>query len=298
MNRVYESLRGARPARFALAALALALPLAGGCGGDDDDGAGERSVRIEFSPRVAGEPFACASSYVGVGTAATTVRPVDFRLYVHDAALVTSGGVEVPIALEQDGVWQRDRLALLDFEDGSGSCETGSPETNVALRGTVPERDDYVGLRFRLGVPGEMNHLDAATALAPLNVPGLWWSWKGGYKFVRLDLETEAGTPYYFHLGATTCDGTPGTGFSCAYGNVATVDLAAFAPDVSRVVVDVADFYEGADLSRQPDMKTDMVPGCMAFAGDPECPVVFEKLGLSFESQAPGPRPQSLFRLE
>jgi uncharacterized repeat protein (TIGR04052 family) len=298
MGRIIDGLlRPARTVGLAPGALALALPLLGGCGGESDEAVAPRSVSIEFSPRVAGQPFACSSTYAGLGTKGTTVRPADFRLYVHDVALVTRAGAEVPVALEEDGVWQHEGLAMLDFEDGSGSCATGSPETNLTVRGTVPG-GDYVGLRFRLGVPEAMNHLDAATALAPLNVPGLWWSWKGGYKFVKLDLETEAGEPYYFHMGATTCEGTPGEGFSCAYGNVAAIDLDGFSPDASRVVIDIADFYADSDLSVQPDMKTDFVPGCMAFAGDPECPAVFDKLGLSFESLAPGPRPQSLFRLE
>ena len=285
-----------RSARCALLAAPLLFAL-GACGGGGD-APGRRAVSIEFAARVAGQPFACASTFAGLGTSRTMVRPVDFRLYVYDVALVTRDGAEVALVLEQDGVWQRDGLALLDFEDGTGSCATGSPETNVALRGTAPDRGDYAGLRFRLGVPEAMNHLDAATALAPLNVPGMWWSWKGGYKFVRLDLETEAGAPYYFHMGATTCEGTPNEGFACAYGNRADVSLDGFEPGVSRVVLDVADLYADSDLARQPDMTTDFVPGCMAFAGDPECPAVFDKLGLPFESATPGPAAQSLFRLE
>lgn len=279
-------------------ALALALPLVGACGGDDDDAPTERAVSIEFSALVAGQPFACSSTFQGLGMAQSTMRPLDFRLYVHDVELLTRGGEAVPLELEQDGVWQLDRLALIDFEDGSSGCETGSPETNAVVRGRVPNRDDYAGLRFRLGVPEAMNHLDAATAQPPLNVPGLWWSWKGGYKFVRLDFATEAGDPYYFHMGATTCEGTVGDGFACAYGNIASVTLDTFVPGTSRVVLDVADFYADSDLSKQPDMTTDFVAGCMAFAGDPECPAVFDKLGLNFESAAPGPRPQSLFRVE
>lgn len=285
--------RSARCVPFA-ASLLFAL---GACGGDADAPA-RRAVSVEFAARVAGQPFACSSTYEGLGTSRSTVRPVDFRLYVYDVALVTRDGAEIALELEQDGVWQRDGLAMLDFEDGTGSCATGSPETNVAVRGSAPDRDDYAGVRFRLGVPEAMNHLDAATALAPLNVPGLWWSWKGGYKFVRLDLETDAGTPYYFHMGATTCEGTPNEGFACAYGNRAAVTLDGFTPGTSRVVLDVADLYADSDLARQPDMTTDFVPGCMAFAGDPECPAVFDKLGLTFESEAAGPSPQSWFRVE
>ena len=95
---------------------------------------------------------------------------------------------------------------------GKGTCTTGSPQTNLALRGTVPAADDYTGVKFVLGLPEELNHLDGARAPAPFNVPGMWWAWKGGYKFIRLDLDrvdmpADQESVYFHHLGATTCDG-------------------------------------------------------------------------------------------
>ena len=35
----------------------------------------------------------------------------------------------------QDGKWQLDDLALLDFEDGTSSCVNGTPEVNDRVTG-------------------------------------------------------------------------------------------------------------------------------------------------------------------
>ena len=43
-----------------------------------------------------------------MSTSSTSLELSDFRLYVHDVRLVTEGGDEVPVTLEQDGVWQHE----------------------------------------------------------------------------------------------------------------------------------------------------------------------------------------------
>ncbi|WP_438032895.1 MbnP family copper-binding protein [Sorangium sp. So ce204] len=169
-----------------------------GCGGSDE-AVISKTFALSFAAKVGDRPFSCTDTFDGVGTTASSVNALDFRMYVYDVRLVRGDGSEEPLALEQDGQWQRDKIAFLDFEDGTGSCETGSPETRTEVVGTAPA-GDYAGVRFNVGLPPEMNHLDAATAPAPLNIPGMWWSWKGGYKFVRLDLVSTMNPTYFFHL--------------------------------------------------------------------------------------------------
>jgi uncharacterized repeat protein (TIGR04052 family) len=246
---------------------------------------------LRFEALVAGAPAECDRSYEGLGTGKVRAKIADLRLYVHDVRLVRQGGQEVPFELDDDGKWQRQGLALLDFEDGRGSCATGSPETHPTLEGRAPDHDDYVGIAFKVGVPAASNHLDAATAPPPLNSQGLWWSWRGGFKYMRTDLVLDDGAPFYFHLGATDCKGTVTaveTNVTCAAGNVANITLRGKDPTKSTVVFDLADLVAERDLAQKPDMKTDNVPGCMAFPGDPECPSMMGKLGLAFGSSAAG----------
>ncbi len=279
--------------------LRLAAPLslaiaASGCASSHDE---LDTYTIPFTAAVGAEPFDCTKSYANVGVEQATIQPQDFRLYVHDVTLVAADGTRVKLELENDGVWQRDGVALLDFETGNGTCTAGTAETRTIVRGKAVHRHDWKSLEFKVGVPESVNHLDAARAPAPLNDPGLWWSWSGGFKYARIDIATP-GNPggFYFHLGATRCTGAPASGFTCAAGNVASVSLDGFDPDASRVRIDLAAFYRDVAVNAVPDRQADFVAGCMAFAGDPECPAMMGKLGLAFAPATTAPT-QSFFQV-
>lgn len=245
-------------------------------------------VTITFVPVVGAQPFACGQTYAGVGTTAASVTPTDFRLYVHDVRLVRADNSEEPVTLEQDGLWQYQNVALLDFEDGTGGCGNGTAQTHTALTGTAAY-GAYTGIRYRLGLPFALNHGDPTTAPSPLNVTALFWSWNSGYKFLRLDHTVDpAGTPstHLLHLGSTGCNGatatTPPT--ACTEENIAEIALTGFDPRSGHIVADVAAVLATSDLS----VDAGGPPGCMSGTTDPECGALFAKLGLPFGA-APAP---------
>jgi len=137
-----------RRARAPLAALLIAAALAAGCGGGGAGtgppdapapGLDPGRVALTFLAEIAGEPFACGRTFDGVGTGGATIEPGDLRFYVSEVRLVRDDGTEEALVLDQDGAWQVDDLALLDFEDATGRCSlAGSRETNRSVRGTVP----------------------------------------------------------------------------------------------------------------------------------------------------------------
>lgn len=263
---------------MSLARRAAFLLLLCGCGGPTE-------VAIDFEGLVGGLPARCGVTYSGIGTTASDLELADFRLYVHDVRLVTPDGREVPLRLEEDGVWQRDGVALLDFEDGGAACESGTPETNASLRGTADEAGPFTGLRFVLGVPFALNHADASTAAAPLNRVSMFWSWNAGYKFLRVDARTR-GQPagWRLHVGSTGCEGDGrGNVTGCAHENRAEIALDGFDPTVTGVTVDLA------DLLRESDVDADLggAPGCMSEVDDPECSPLFHGLGLPFDGAPP-----------
>ncbi len=241
------------------------------------------AVTIQFAARVGATPFACGQVYGGVGSPAVSIAPKDFRMYVHDVRLVHAGGEE-PLALDQDGTWQHQNLALLDFEDATGACSNGTAPTHTVVTGQAPAYQ-YTGIKFKLGVPFTLNHADVSLAPSPLNLAALFWSWQGGYKFLRLDATVDpAGTPvaHNIHLGSTGCTSSGPTDApttACTQPNV--VDVALTMDPVTQVVVaDVAALVAGSNMA----VDGGGAPGCMSGTTDPECGPLFARLGLPFGS--------------
>lgn len=252
----------------------------GGAAGAGTGGAAPTAVEVAFEARVGGAPFSCTSEFAGVGLGAAPIEFLDFRLYVHDVRVVRAGE-EIPVSLEQDGLWQFENVALLDFEDKSGSCSNGTSPTNGVIRGTIAAGEPPERLRFRIGVPEALNHGDSATAPSPLNLSGMFWDWLTGYKFVRIDTRpVGSNEAFLMHLASTVC-ADDGGGASCARRNSAELDLAF--PSDGVVVIDYAVLAAGVDLGADQGG----APGCMSGADDPECIAIFSDYGVDIETGEP-----------
>lgn len=243
------------------------------------------TVDVAFLLTLGDEPAKCGHTYSGVGSASADMSLQDARLYVSNFRLIAADGAESPLLLEQDGVWQRDDLALLDFEDATGGCN-GNPVTNTTVRGTTAGVD-HVGLAFDIGVPERMNHQDPTLAAAPLNQSALSWPWRFGYKYLTVDLETairtgavEGAPGFSIHVGATNCgDGPPmqAPSVACALQNRPAVRLEHFNPASDVVVIDLAELLAYTDLTtNQPHTAS----GCMSAPDDSDCDGIFVRAGL------------------
>jgi uncharacterized repeat protein (TIGR04052 family) len=247
-------------------------------------------VVLNFSAAVGEEPFSCGNIYHGVGASGADLIPADFRFYIHNVRLIRSDGREAAIALDQDGIWQFENVALLDFEDRNPPC-AGNAAKNTSVRGIAP-RSDYEGVRFVLGVPFALNHQNAATAPPPLNFTAMFWNWQGGYKFLRVD---DALDTVRVHLGSTGCVyGEPDHITGCARPNRGEILLSGFDPDRDTIVVDLAELFADFDLhSNTPDT----APGCESSPMDLDCHLIFRNLGINFENGLPDPSRQRVFRV-
>ena len=111
-----------------------------------------------------------------------------WRLYLSHFALVKQDGSEVTVP----------GVVLADFEPGQ-------PTQDVkVLAADVPE-GSYRGLRFDVGLPRDLNHLDASAQTAPLGVDsGMFWAWNPGYIFSRFEGTASLGgqsVPVALHMG-------------------------------------------------------------------------------------------------
>ena len=268
-----------------------------------------KPVTLRFVGVVNGTPFACGKNYPNVGTTKSTITPSDFRLFVSAIELLTNEGKAVPVALNQDGVWQYKNVALVDFEDGSGPCGNGTKATHTEVTGTVPNAN-YTGVRFVMGVPFELNHGDPTIAPSPLNITAMFWNWQGGYKFLRADMASTGlsakpatkkmamdhgakgahgqgdASGYSIHLGSTMCASASPTESpsSCKNPNRVTVTLTKFDVASNTIVADLGAILAGANVDHN---TPDTSPGCMSFPKDDDCPAVMSALGLPYDGKAP-----------
>lgn len=242
-------------------------------------------VSISFAALVNGAEFVCGQSYPGVGDGGEwTAR--DARFYVHDVELVDAAGNITPVTLDADGMWQDGEVALLDFEDGCG--DMGNTDLNTTIRGTAPE-GDYTGVRFRVGVPESLNHSNAATAGAPLNLTAMFWNWNGGYKFMRIEGPSGVFEAWRLHLGSTMCDGDMAGNATCMTANRPLIDLDGADPRSASIGFDIGALFAESPLTNTEETP----PGCMSAPTDMDCAPIFENLGLDFAGQ--GPAEQNVF---
>lgn len=254
-------------------------------------------ITIAFKAVVGSESFACGRSYSGIGITKSTIKPKDFRIYVHGVRLIDEKGTEVPVQLAQRSRWQLEDVALLDFESGSAGCANGNPDMNMEIQGTVPSGRTYRGLRFILGVPFDKNHTDLTQMPPPLDMTALAWTWNAGRKFTRIEFSS-TGRPngYVLHLGSTGC--TPNNvktapPTSCLHPNRAEINLADFQLGSSIVVADLAALLSDSNVDLTPEKYKS---GCMSSETNPDCDPLFRHLGLPF-----GDRPatqQNVFRVD
>ena len=244
-----------------------------------------QEVVLNVEALVGSVPAACGQDY-SFGTSQTPGQLADARVFLSGIELQNAAGDWVPLTLNSDSPWQHESVVLLDFEDASAACaDSGTPELNSEIKGTLPE-GSYEGIRFDVGVPYELNHSDNANAPAPLNTPGMFWTWQGGYKFLRVDVMLNDGHSFRWnnHIGSTGCvSDSPVNPPSapCNHPNRATITQANFSLE-SPLRLDLSALLSQTDvLADTPDSP----PGCMSAPNEPlDCDGPFAALGLSFET--------------
>lgn len=266
------------------AAFFAALPLAH---------AQEKEVAIDFALSAGAQKISCNSAPLPLGKTQVPSRLKDARFYLQDLGLLRADGAVVPVQLAQNE-WQYLNVALVDLEDGQGLC-AGNAATHSRVTGRVPA-GNYVGAQFTVGVPvtasgrdGQpvsLNHSNTEQIAAPLDVQAMAWNWQAGRKFMKVEVAPEGGISrkndnvkvWTVHLGSTGCVGNAANGetITCSNPNRFPVHFARFDLDQERVLLDVAELFKNADLRRDEGGAS----GCMSSPQDPECPAIFDQLGL------------------
>jgi len=143
-------------------------------------------VELRVSLRVGEQPLQFGQTYQ---TPQGLRYQIDLlKFYISEVALVRADGREVRV----------EGLTLAEFKRDGPTQRVG------VMRMEVPP-GQYRGLRFNVGVPRELNHLDAGTQQLPLGVnSGMYWAWNPGYIFYRLEgtaLLPEGNQKWVIHMG-------------------------------------------------------------------------------------------------
>ncbi len=59
-------------------------------------------------------------------------------------------------------------------------------------------------VKFTVGVPFDVNHLNPVSQQSPLNLPSMFWVWQTGHKFIRAEFAS-VDDQWIFHLGSSGC---------------------------------------------------------------------------------------------
>ena len=226
-------------------------------------------MKIPFVATWGGTPLSCEDA---------TIALTDLRFYVSELSLIDSDGRSQALSLDEQLQWQQGDLALIDLEDGAGSCTNGSSEVYSYIVGFLPP-GEYRGLEFTVGVPFERNHANPLTAEPPLDDAAMHWHWRSGYKFLRAGVAT-ADDGFWIHLGSAGCEGTVRNVTGCRFPNRVSVVLPDFAIREHAIAVDLQKLLNGTNLA-------DSEPSDCS-SGPPEvaCTAPFAALGIDFATNA------------
>ncbi|MCW8880384.1 MAG: metallo-mystery pair system four-Cys motif protein [Kangiellaceae bacterium] len=120
-----------------------------------------------------------------------------FQFFVHNFYTQDKHGQWHPASISS-GENQSNSVSLLGEVCGADN------NWKAKLNTVIPE-NKIEGLKFTLGVPHQLNHLNPITQPFPLNQSDMFWTWQMGYKFARVELINES-NEWIFHLGSTGCD--------------------------------------------------------------------------------------------
>jgi len=155
----------------------------------------------------------------------------------------------------------------------------------------------YTGVRFTVGVPFALDHIDQSIAPSPLNLASLFWGWQDGYRFLKIDM-VDIGTlsSLFVHLGSMGCQMGPGSVVSgCTNPNLGAVSLGNFNPASSVIVADLAALLADSDINSN---QANTPPGCESNLDDMDCQPIFSNLGINFADGSPNPTSQKFFRVQ
>ncbi len=162
--------------------------------------------KVTFQTQFSGKNIQCKSTFIPSITAKAVWQYTQLQFFLSNIELKNSQGNWYKPALVKSP-YQSHNIALL----GEHCRNTNKNKGNWSLTFTNKVNIKAASaIRFTLGVPFKVNHLNPLTQESPLNVPSMFWGWQQGHKFLRLEMSSRLPQSlktnnWLFHLGSVGC---------------------------------------------------------------------------------------------
>jgi len=239
-----------------------------GCLKQDD------STKIAFTPMYENTALNCQTDFLHVDTEYANETDdkswqyQQLQFFIHSVEVKTSQNDWQPWLMKTNS-YQSANVALL-----GEICNELKKQSNWELE-LIPlaESENITDIRFTLGVPFSLNHLNPLTQASPLNVSSMFWGWRGGHKFMRIELASK-NDDWLFHLGSTGCKALSpvrAPKAECLQPNRIIVSLP-FTNENSNIDINLAVLFNELELTRK--------NSCQSSPDKESCKVLFENIGL------------------
>jgi len=189
--------------------------------------------------------------------------------FIHNIEIKTRDKTWQPWVMETNS-FQSNNVALLGEICGEINKKSN---WDIELNSLI-KYQDITDIRFTLGIPFSLNHLNPLTQASPLNIPSMFWGWRGGHKFMRVELASK-NDDWLFHLGSTGCKALSPVRApkeECLQPNRVVISLP-FTQDTTHIALDLSVLFNNVELTRKNN--------CQSSPDEQSCKVLFENLGLN-----------------
>ena len=249
--------------------LLLSITLLSGCF--------ERTLptKVSFQPMYKNMPLSCESNFHSSNEKTISSDELikwqyqQLQFYIHGVEVNTRKNGWQPWEMTTNSN-QASNVALL-----GEMCNENKEEPNWHIE-LVPLdfSADITDIRFSIGVPFELNHLNPLTQPSPINDSSMFWGWRGGHKFMRIELASQY-DDWLFHLGSTGCKALSpvrAPKSECLHPNRVIVSLP-FSEKSSVIKFDLAVLLRGIALTRD--------NSCQSAVDEESCKVLFKNSGMT-----------------
>jgi uncharacterized repeat protein (TIGR04052 family) len=235
------------------------------------------STKVSFLPMYNNIPLSCENNFQASDSKNRNVGSLQnwqyqqLQFFIHGVEVNTKENGWQPWGMTTNPS-QASNVALVGEVCNGKKAESNWQLELLPLDSSV----DITDIRFNLGVPFELNHLNPLTQPSPINDSSMFWGWRGGHKFMRIELSSQD-DDWLFHLGSTGCKASSpvrSPKSECLHPNRVKVSLP-FTERTSVIKFDLAVLLRGIALTRQ--------NSCQSALDEDSCKVLFKNLGMAVD---------------